>query len=87
MGVAAGRITHRYAPVRGGVSFYAETVVGSEMPVAGPLVNWLCRPVLFSRSTADHWIRHNIEETGRTQDILPILYAAAMTSRDRRVSD
>lgn len=72
-----GRITHRYAPVPGGVSFYAETVVDFELPLVGPLLNRTVGPKVFSRDTADHWIRHNIEETGRTQDILPVLYAAA----------
>lgn len=73
----AGRITHRYAPVPGGVSFYAETSVDFDVPLIGPLLNRALVPKVFSRETADHWIRHNIEETGRTQDILPVLYAAA----------
>lgn len=73
----AGRITHRYAPVDGGVSFYAETAVDFEVPLVGPLLNRTVGPKVFGRDTADHWIKHNIEETGRTQDILPVLYAAA----------
>lgn len=73
----AGRITHRYAPVPGGVSFYAETAVDFEVPLIGSLMNRTIGPKVFSRDTADHWIKHNIEETGRTQDILPVLYAAA----------
>lgn len=73
----AGRITHRYAAVPGGVSFYAETAVSFDVPLVGTVLNRALRPMVFSRSTAEHWIRHNIEETGRTQDILPILYAAA----------
>jgi len=38
---------------------------------------WFIRPRVFSKATADHWIQHNIEETGRTEDILPVLYGAA----------
>lgn len=76
-GRPAGKILHRYAPVPGGVSFYAETLVDFNVPVFGGLINRLLRPVVFSNATADHWIYHNIEETGRTQDILPTLYAAA----------
>lgn len=79
-GRPGGRITHRYAPVPGCVSFYAETVVDFEFPLVGPLLNRTVGPRVFSRDTADHWIRHNIEETGRTQDILPTLYAAAHES-------
>lgn len=75
----AGRITHRYAPVPGGVSFYAETAVNFDVPLVGPLLNRVAGPRVFSRATADHWIRHNIQETGRTQDILPTLFQAAHT--------
>lgn len=73
-GITAGFITHQYEPVEDGVSFYAETVIDVRIPVIGPVLNWLVRPWLFSRSTADHWIRHNIEEAARTGDILPVLY-------------
>ncbi|MFB6813909.1 hypothetical protein ACFCV8_05110 [Streptomyces sp. NPDC056347] len=61
----------------GGVSFYAETVVEVTTPVIGRLMNRTLRPLFFSRATAGHWIRHNVQETGRTQDILPARYAAA----------
>jgi len=77
----AGRITHRYASVPGGVSFYAETAVDFTVPVVGPLLNRTVGTMVFSRATADHWIRHNIQETGRTQDILPVLYGAAHPDR------
>lgn len=66
-----GRITHRYAPVPGGVSFYAETVDDFDVSLIGPLLNWVVGPMVFSCSTADHWIRHNIEETGRTRPWCP----------------
>jgi hypothetical protein len=71
-GAPAGRITHKYAPVAGGVSFYAETVVNFETPIIGKLLHWFLRPAIFSEQTAENWIKHNIEETGRTQDIVPI---------------
>ena len=76
-GLVAGAIHHRYAPVPGGVSFFAETLFDLAVPGIGPLLNRLFRPLAFSRQMGEHWIRHNIEETGRTQDILPILYYAA----------
>ena len=28
-----------------------------------------------NKKTAWNWIAHNVEETGRTEDVLPILYA------------
>lgn len=76
----AGQIIHRYAPVTAGVSFYAETIV--DFPGAlGRVMNRLVRPRVFSTATAEHWIQHNIEETGRTEDILPILFRASNAGR------
>lgn len=72
--MAVGKIIHQYAKVDGGVSFYAETVVDFSIPIISPLLNWTLRPLVFSKKAAEHWIKHNIEETGRTEDILPILY-------------
>ena len=79
-GTSAGFITHQYAPVPGGVSFYAEIMMNFRPPVIGPLLNRLPGQLVFSRTKAEHWITHDIEKTGRTQDILPILYAAAHSS-------
>ncbi|MFM9376012.1 DAPG hydrolase family protein [Gordonia sp. VNK21] len=76
----AGAIVHRYAPVPGGISFYAETTIDLRVPVLRPVLNRLVRPLVFSRATADHWIRHNIEETARSADVLPALYEHARSA-------
>ncbi|WP_161927203.1 hypothetical protein [Gordonia crocea] len=75
-GVRVGRIVHLYGPTTGGLRFYAETTIGFE---SGPwrAVNAV-RPLFYSARTADHWIRHNIEETGRSEDVIPHMYARAM---------
>lgn len=71
----AGHITHLYEKTSDGSSFYAETELGFNIPVFGWLFNWLVLPFIYNKGTAEHWVKHNIEETGRTQDILPVLYA------------
>ena len=45
------------------------------------LTNWLVLPFLYSRASGENWIRHNIEETGRTEDIAPVLYARAQAEQ------
>jgi|GEM_PF-1519694 len=73
-GLTFGHITHLYAPEGDGISFYAETEIGSRLPVLGWLLNWLVVPFVYNKKTGEHWVRHNIEETGRTEDILPVLF-------------
>jgi hypothetical protein len=73
-GIPFGHITHLYEQETDGSSFYAETELGSQIPVIGWLFNWIVLPFIYNKKTAENWVRHNIEETGRTEDILPILY-------------
>lgn len=73
--LTVGRIHHYYQPTEHGSTFYAETYIGIDIPIIGWLINWLLLPFFFSKKTAEHWIKHNIEETGQTEKILPHLYA------------
>ncbi|OAL56105.1 hypothetical protein IQ07DRAFT_595725 [Pyrenochaeta sp. DS3sAY3a] len=73
-GLSVCRVIHYYSQVPGGSRFYAETVIGSDLPILGIFLNWLIIPFIYSKSTAENWIRHNIEETGRSEDIIPILF-------------
>lgn len=75
-GMHAGRIIHRYHEEEGGLRFYAETKIAMQIPIIGGVLNRTIRPFLYTKQSAENWIRHNIEETGRSQDIIPILYAA-----------
>ncbi|MDR2334526.1 MAG: hypothetical protein LBE61_13685 [Burkholderiaceae bacterium] len=76
-GTTAGHIIHRYHDEPGGLRFYAETVIRLDVPVVGGLLNRTIRPLLYNATSAEHWIRHNIEETGRSEHVIPTLYAAA----------
>lgn len=78
-GMTVGRITHLYTPTTDGITFYAETEIGFRIPILKWILNWIFIPFAYSKSTAKHWIRHNIEETGRTEDVLPPLYAVRNT--------
>lgn len=71
----AGKITHLYEPVEGGCSFYAETEVGMDGGVGAGVFNKAVLPHIYTMKDAEYWIHHNIEETGRTQDFLPMLFA------------
>ena len=74
LGLTICRIIHLYSPEEGGCRFYAETRVGSDVPVLGWALNWTLLPLFYSRATGEHWIRHNIEETGRSEGVVATLY-------------
>lgn len=76
-GITMGHITHVYSEEENGIRFYAETEIGSHIPIIGWLLNWVILPFVYNKRTGEHWIKHNIEETGRTEDILAVLYDRA----------
>lgn len=78
-GRPVGRVIHKYGPTDGGLRFYAETSIGFDTGAAK--IGNLLRPLVYSARTADHWIQHNIEETGRSQDVIPALYQHAVTGK------
>ncbi len=80
-GTKVGHLIHRFEPEGDGCTFYSESYFGMKVPVIGFLFNWLVLPFLYSRASGENWIRHNIEETGRTEDIAPVLYARAQAEQ------
>ncbi|MFV0560495.1 MAG: hypothetical protein ACK5NA_07245 [Enterococcus sp.] len=74
-GKATGHVKHVYGPTPDGTgsTFYAETMVGIQE--GGAVFNRTMVPKLYSKDQGMQWIAHNIQETGRLEDIAPILYA------------
>lgn len=70
---ATGHVKHIYEPAGNGDStFYAETKLLVEN--GGAFFNKILIPRFYSKQAGVNWIHHNIQETGRMQDILPVLY-------------
>ncbi|PQM43877.1 hypothetical protein VE01_10773 [Pseudogymnoascus verrucosus] len=66
-GFTAVHLNHFYSAEGDGSRCYAENVVGLDVPLLGWLFNWVILPFIYSKRTAEHWIRHNVEETGRSE--------------------
>lgn len=75
-GKSTGHVKHVYCPNKEGTgcTFYAETQVGMEGK-GSELINKLIVPHLYSQQHGTEWIHHNIQETGRMQDVAPVLFA------------
>jgi hypothetical protein len=76
-GKPTGHVKHVYEDNgHGGSTFYCETEVGlMDGSKQSDLINKVLVPKLYSKEQGMQWIHHNIQETGRMQDICPILYA------------
>lgn len=74
-----GEVRHIFTPVDGGTRYRVKTVIGSELPVLGPLLNWYLRNKVFHPEMLQEWQRHQIEEVASLQFFLPRIYAQRAT--------
>lgn len=77
LGVEVFRLEHRFTPCPEGTRYDSRMVVGAAAPGVGPLFNRLVLPRVFTEEMGRAWLRHNVEEVGNFEHILPPLYAAA----------
>ncbi|MEH6634565.1 MAG: hypothetical protein V7700_03560 [Halioglobus sp.] len=70
-----GEVRHIFTPLDGGTQYRVKTVIGSELPVLGALVNWYLRNQVFHPKMLQQWQRHQIEEVASLQFFLPQIYA------------
>jgi hypothetical protein len=74
-GMAIGSVRHTFRPVDGGTAYRVDTVIGSELPVVGRLLNFYLRERVFHPALLEQWRRHQVEEVSSLQFFLPQLYA------------
>lgn len=75
-GVEVFRLAHTFTPVPRGTLYESVMTVGTDHPWIGFVFNRFVRPRLFSDAMARAWLKHNVEEVGNFEVLLPDLYAA-----------
>jgi hypothetical protein len=75
-GTEVFRLEHQFGEAAGGASYRSRMVVGAAGGLLGSAFNRWVRPRLFSDRMGTAWLRHNIEEVGLLEHLLPPLHAA-----------
>jgi len=75
-GTEVFRLEHQFGEAKGGASYRSCMVVGAAGGLLAGAFNRWVRPQLFSDRMGTAWLRHNIEEVGLLEHLLPPLYAA-----------
>lgn len=70
-----GSVNHIYSAAEGGSNYRVETVIGSDLPVVGPLINRYLRSQVFHPAMLAQWQRHQVQEVSSLRFFLPELYA------------
>jgi len=74
-GLSFGQVRHSYRAENGGTFYKTQAVIGSDLPLVGPVLNWFIRTRLFPPAMMALWQQHQIEEVASLQFFLAEIYA------------
>ncbi len=75
MGIKLGEVQHRFRAVPEGTAYQVHTVIGSDLPLVGTVINWVVRNYVFHPAMLEQWQRHQVEEVSSLQFFLPDIYS------------
>ena len=74
-GIVIGMVRHQLQAQNGGTAYRVDSVIGTDLPVFGPLINLALRHFVFHPAMLEQWRRHQVEEVASLQFFLPEIYA------------
>ena len=73
-GIKGGELIHAYQNSPEGVLFITQLTISNDNPIFGKLITWLVTKFLVNEEILKAWMQHNIEESGESENFIPILY-------------
>ncbi len=73
-GFEVGTIEHRFETGKCGARYTVTSVLGSEVPILGALINLYIRHKQFPPEKIEQWLRHQVQEVSSLPFFLPSLY-------------
>lgn len=80
LGIPMGIVHHRFNAEAGGTRYTVDAIIGSDLPVVGPLINYYLKRWVFHAAMIREWQRHQIQEVSSLQFFLPTIYAQRETA-------
>jgi hypothetical protein len=81
LGIEVARLNHDFGQVEGGASYFSTLTIGASIPGIRPILNPLMHLAVFTEEMGYAWLRHNVEEVGALEHIIPRIYPGAPTAR------
>lgn len=81
LGHQVSHLNHDFIAVGGGTQYVSTLTIGSSLPLIGSLLNaGICR-VVFTEAMGRAWLKHNVEEVGLLEHIIPCVYTGGHNAR------
>jgi hypothetical protein len=81
LGMQIARLNHDFGMAEGGASYESTLTVGTSLSGLRTVVNPLVHGRLFTEAMGYGWLKHNVEEVGLLEHILPLVYPGAEMPR------
>lgn len=75
LGLSIGEVRHTFRASEGGTAYHVSSVIGSDLPLLGGVINYFLRNYQFHPQMLEQWRRHQVEEVASLQFFLPQIYA------------
>jgi hypothetical protein len=73
-GLAVSRLNHDFIAVEGGTQYVSTLTVGTDVVGLRAVLNPFIQAAVFTEAMGYAWLRHNVEEVGLLENIIPKIY-------------
>lgn len=74
LGLQISRLNHDFIATEGGTIYRSTLTIGAAIPVIGRAINTLVHRAVFPEAKGRAWLRHNVEEVGLLEHLVPLIY-------------
>ena len=67
-------LNHDFLPIEGGTQYVSTLTIGTSVPLLRSALNPLIHRAVFTEAMGHAWLRHNVEEVGLLEHIVPLIY-------------
>jgi hypothetical protein len=75
-GLSFAQVEHLFIKTKTGTQYQVSSLIGSDLPIIGPVINLIIRYKILPEDMLKQWIRHQVEEVSNLNAFLPKLYQA-----------
>ena len=83
LGQQVSHLNHDFTAVDGGTLYVSSLTIGTTVPILRDVLNPLIHRTIFPEAMGRAWLKHNIEDVGLLEHIIPLLDRATSESRRR----
>lgn len=83
LGQEIARLNHDFAAIEGGLQYLSTLTVGITTPLIAKLFNVAVHRAVFTEAMGHAWLKHNVEEVGLLEHILPHAFPGESSRQDR----